>query len=140
MAGCFQGDGEEEAWVVTSNKKEPISTLKYDAEEADTRIWLHVLRSTGTKKLVCSPDTDVFHIGLSLIDSTVDVIVQLNTYTGLEYRYFHLDRLSAALTGDPDLSATPYEFRPKLCSHCTFVQGVTLRLFSLDWAKPNLCI
>ena len=58
------------------------------------------------------------------------VIVQLNTYTTLKYRYLHLDRLSAALTGDPDLSATPYEFRPKLCSHCTFVQGVTLCLFA----------
>ena len=66
LAGCVQGDAEEEAWVVTSNKKEPISTLKSDAEEADTRIWLHVLRSRGTKKLVCSHDTDVFHIGLPL--------------------------------------------------------------------------
>ena len=35
LAGCVQGDAEEEAWVVTSNKKEPISTLKSDDEEAD---------------------------------------------------------------------------------------------------------
>ena len=34
-----------------------------DAEDSDTRIWLHVLRSRGTKKLVHSPDSDVFHIG-----------------------------------------------------------------------------
>ena len=85
-----------------------------------------MLRSRGTKKLVCSHDTDVFHIGLPLINSTVHVIVQFNTYTSLEYRYLHLDRLSATLTGDPDLSATPYEFRPKLlqslyiCTGCDF--------------------
>ena len=72
--------------MVTSNKKEPISTLKSDAEDSDTRIWLHALRSRGTKKLVHSPESDLFHIGLPLIDSTVHATVRLNTYTSLEYR------------------------------------------------------
>lgn len=104
---------QNEAWAVTTTGKESILTLKSDAEEADTRVWLHALRSGGTRKLICSPDTDVFHIGLPLIDSTVHVIVQLHAYTSLEYRYLHMDQLSAALTGDPDLSTTPPEARPK---------------------------
>ncbi len=113
LAGCFHGDAENEAWAVTTTSKESIINLKSDAEEADTRVWLHALRSRGTRKLVCSPDTDVFHIGLPLIDSSVHVIVQLNTYTSLEYKYLDMDQLSAALTGDPDLAAIPAEARPK---------------------------
>ena len=36
-----------------------------NAEEADTRIWLHVKHSAGNRKLIFSPDNDVYHIGLT---------------------------------------------------------------------------
>jgi len=41
--------------------------LTCDAEESDTRVWLHVVHSAGTRKLLFSPDTDVYHIGLFLV-------------------------------------------------------------------------
>ncbi len=78
LAGCFQGETINEAYTVTSISKESISNLKSDAEEADTRVWLHALKSGGIRKLICSPDTDVFHIGLPLVDSTMKVITQLH--------------------------------------------------------------
>ena len=43
------------------------SRLSCNAEESDTRIWLHVLRSAGERKLVISADTDVYHIGLPFV-------------------------------------------------------------------------
>lgn len=114
MAGCFLGDAEDQAWSITSDSREPIPILNSDAEEADTRVWLHALRSEGTRKFICSPDTDVFHIGLPILGPTVHVIVQLNFYISIEHRYLHLDKLCTALNTDPDLSITPHETRPKL--------------------------
>ena len=64
LAGCFAGVEQDQAWEVGVGGAQPVPSLSCEAEEADTRVWLHVLRSPGTKKLVCSPDTDVYHIGL----------------------------------------------------------------------------
>ena len=47
--------------------------LTCNAEESDTRIWLHVINSAGKKKLVLSPDTDMYHIGLPFVTGTLDV-------------------------------------------------------------------
>ena len=47
-----------------------------------TRVWLHVLRSQGTHKLVCSPDTDVYHIGLPLVhNQSLDVYVRISVFS-----------------------------------------------------------
>ena len=37
-----------------------------NAEESDTRIWLHVRQSPLRRFYIFSPDTDVYHIGLPL--------------------------------------------------------------------------
>ena len=59
-AGGFEGALRNKALEVT-NGAQPQSDdqLICNAEESDTHIWLHVLNSAGTKKLVLSPDTDV---------------------------------------------------------------------------------
>ena len=44
--------------------------LACNAEESDTRVWLHVVHSAGHKKLLFSPDTDVYNIGLTAISSS----------------------------------------------------------------------
>ena len=64
-AGGLQGDLTEKAMFVT--KQTPLMVDERqtsNAEESDTRIWLHVIHS---RKLVLSPDTDVYHIGLTAI-------------------------------------------------------------------------
>ena len=82
--------------------------LTSDAEESDTRVWLHVVHSAGTRKLLFSPDTDVYHIGLPLLNPYLyDVYVQLSPITSPELRLLHLNQLQLDLAGDPDLALVP---------------------------------
>ncbi len=56
-----------------------------DERLSDTRIWLHVLHSAGTRKLVLSPDTDVYHM--------LDVIVRLSPFNSIDQRLLDLPAL-----------------------------------------------
>ena len=94
---------------------QPVPTLSCGAEEADTRVWLHVLRSPGTHKLVCSPDTDVYHIGLPLMcNQLLDIFVRISVFSSQEHRYLSLKKLTTSLQGDPDLSSVLGEILPKV--------------------------
>ena len=94
---------EDQAWEVSAGGAQPVPTLLCEAEEVDTRVWLHVLRSPGTHKLVCSPDTDVYHIGLPLISNQcMDVFVRVSTFSSQEH-YLNLYNLLTSLQGDLDL-------------------------------------
>ncbi len=68
------------AWSTTASAIERIEECyTSNAEEADTRLWFHVKHSGGQKKLLFSPDTDVYHIGLTAANLTTnDIIIQLN--------------------------------------------------------------
>ncbi len=63
-------DGDMARFVTHHTQPIVDERLTSNAEESDTRIWLHVLHSAGTRKLVLSPDTDVYHIGLTIIAET----------------------------------------------------------------------
>ena len=92
LAGCFSGVEENQAWEVTTRGAQPVPTLSCGAEEADTRVWLHVLRSPGTRKQVCSPDTDVYHIGLPLMyNQPMEVFVRVSMFSSQEHRYLSLN-------------------------------------------------
>ena len=71
-AGGFDGSLKNKALYVTSStaQPQPDDSLYCNAEELDTRIWLHAVNSAGTKKLVLSRDTDVYHIGLPIVAGT----------------------------------------------------------------------
>ena len=122
LAGCFSGVEEDQAWKVLQ-----VHNLSCEAEEADTRVWLHVLRSPGTRKLVCSPDTDVYHIGLPLIcNQPLDVFVCISVFSSQEHRYLSLNSLHTSLQGEPDLSSIPTAQSAtntiyKLCTGCDYV-------------------
>ena len=60
-AGGFSGVLKNQA-LFTELNRTPQCDGRYvcNAEESDTRIWLHVIHSAGQKKLVLSPDTDVY--------------------------------------------------------------------------------
>ena len=74
MAGCFEG---EAAIAITNSGIQEHAELSSDAEEADTRVWLHAFRSVGHRKLIFSPHTDVYCIGLPLLDTELhDLYVQ----------------------------------------------------------------
>ncbi len=67
IAGCFQGEHVDSSIGITSSSVVVCLLLASNAEESDTRVWLHAISSAGSKKLVFSPDTDVYHIGLPLL-------------------------------------------------------------------------
>ncbi len=74
---------------------------------------LHVAQASGTKKLLYSPDTDVYHIGLTNSNlNASEVIVQLSA-VGRDLNLVHMNRFSEAVSIDPDLSSIPVEDRAK---------------------------
>lgn len=64
------------------------------------------INSAGTKKLVLSPDTDVYHIGLPIIiaKTDVDVVVRLSPFSSLEHRLLDMQALIKAFNNDPELA------------------------------------
>ena len=134
LAGCFDGDSQDQAWEVNTTSTQQVPALLCEAEEADTRVWLHALRSSGCKKLVCSPDTDVYHIGLPLVSQfQCDVIVQISSLSSIEHKYLSITQLCSALSNDPDLAVIPEELRPQMmqslfictgCDYISFFKGI----------------
>ena len=47
------------------------------------RVWLHCEKVSGVRKLIYSPDTDVYQIGLTIVSrlQECEVIMQLSKYT-----------------------------------------------------------
>ena len=124
-AGGFNGPLQNQAMFTELNTPpQPDSGLMCNAEESDSQIWLHVLNSAGGKKLVLSPDTDVYNIGLPLIAETnLDVIVRLNRFI-MPSPY---KRLIHTFTHDPDLTMIPELQIPStmqtlyVCTGCDFI-------------------
>ena len=128
-AGGFSGSLQNKALFTKLNTPpQPDSTLTCNAEESDSRIWLHVLNSAGENKLVLSPDTDVYNIGLPLIAETnLDVIVRLSQFNSKEPRLLHMKALIQAFTNDPDLATIHQSEIPLtmqvvyVCTGCDFI-------------------
>ena len=109
VAGCFE---EGKALSIEPSGVQECSLLTSDTKESDTRVWLHVVHSAGTTKLLFSPDTDVYHIGLPLLNPYLyDVYVQLSPMTSPELKLLHLNQLQLDLAGDLNITLVP----PGLC-------------------------
>lgn len=79
-AGGFDNDLRDKAVFVCMNTQ-CDDALLCNAEEADTRIWLHTVQSAGQ---ILSPDTDVYHIGLPIVAETdLEVIIRLSTFSSV---------------------------------------------------------
>ena len=113
----------------------PYTSLQYDsdADESDTRIWIHAKHSTGNKKYILSPDTDVYHIGLSLISSTEKIIIQLSRPSDKELNLLNLHVFVDLLRRDPDLAHISSHTIPKIvqaifvstgCDYVSFFSGI----------------
>ena len=127
-AGTGEEEDQDTVWFTTSSGIEyPAPGYKCAAEEGDTRVWLHADHAPGRKKLIYSPDTDVYHIGLTNIDTTSDdIIVQLSSI-GTNLKLLHINEFIEALYEDPDLSSIPTSTRAKtlqilyISTGCDFV-------------------
>ena len=111
LAGCFSGDGENEAIEIIGGESPVMNCLEQyrtNSEEADSRIWRHATQSTARKMLICSPDTDIYNIGLNYISSTSKhYIIKINAYSAIETSFIDLPNFHHALTNDPDLASVP---------------------------------
>ena len=134
------GTGEEEdkdiVWYTTSDGIEhPDPAYKCVAEEGDTRVWLHIDRTPGRKKLIYSPDTDVYHIGLYNVDLTSqDIIIQLSPM-GKSLKLLHLNKLIEAINTDPDLSSVPLDHRAKVLQVVYIATGCDFTSFFVGIGK-----
>ena len=124
----------DQAWSITENALEHIETCyRSNAEEADTLVWLHATHSAGRRKLIFSPDTDVYHIGLTCAElASTNTIVQLSAL-GRELRLLNLNELDNALKLDPDLHTLIPERRREIlqviyvttgCDFTSFFSGI----------------
>ena len=112
--------------VEGNNSAKRDDCLTCNAEESDTRIWLHVTHSQGQRKLVLSPDTDVYHIGLA--ETRLEVMVKLSPFTSLEQRFLNMQALLTAFSNDPDLAVSQIQLHVPsvvqtlfVCTGCDFV-------------------
>ena len=65
---------------------------------------MHVRNTNSQQILICSPDTDVYHIGLPLQPTQEkQVIVQISAMNSRKLQLLHPNHLILALTNDPDL-------------------------------------
>ncbi len=85
------------------------------------------MNSAGTKKLVLSPDTRVYHIGLPIVAAiNNDVLVRLIKFNSVEHRILDMQALINAFNNDPDLATIPSLSLPSViqalfvCTGCDF--------------------
>ena len=129
--------GEVAQSVIHTGETLPCPQLWTNADEADMRVWLHCVHSPGTKKLIFSPDTDIYNIGLAfvyLLQGT-EVVVQQTKSLREGSKFLLLHNLFRALENDPDMEGIPLGLRSQalqslyVCTGCDYVS------FSEAWAK-----
>lgn len=135
IAGANDGQDRNTCLYTTCCGIEEISlNLTSNAEEADTRVWLQVLWAVGEHKLVFSPDTDVYHIGMLLAHNMGDVLIQLNSF-GRDLKPLSMHKLLKGIASDPDLYSTAPEKCFKYLS-CFTSQQVMI-YFIFRWNREN---
>ena len=119
---------------IEANGANQIHELRCNAEEADTRVWLHALKSEGPCKLLCSSDIDVYHIGLPLIPcESSEVYIRVSMFYSPEHRYLSMNKLLSAIQNDSDLAFLPKEQLAKVlqvlfistgCDYLSYFSGL----------------
>ena len=108
--------------------------LPYKGTKSTTTTYLE-RRYTNPTELIFSPDTDVYHIGLTLMQSFEEchIIIQLSKHTHDKARYRDMNNLIAGMENDPDLSQIPPHLRPQVlqtiyictgCDYTSFFNGI----------------
>ena len=107
IAGAFEGNLKDTAWFVQgSDSPQPDPAYYCEAEETDTRIWLHARENSSRNILIVSADTDIYHIGCPLLQDIPNkhIVVQLSKMSSRELKYLDINALKKALANDPDLA------------------------------------
>ena len=116
IAGAFEDNLVNTTWFVKGqDRPQPHPAFTCNAEETDTRLWLHAKNTTSKEILVISPDTDVYHIGLPLSCARQkEVIIQLSEANKRQLKFLNLSNLILALENDPDLANIDHTTLPQI--------------------------
>ena len=136
-AGGFVGQPRSLCWSVQKDGSvQPLPYLRSNAEETDLRIWLHCTRSAGSRKMLYSPDTDIYHIGLPIVSRQLphpDVYIQLHGRRKDSHRYLQVSAFLQAIDSDPDLAQVPPNKRANVvqmayvatgCDYISYFKGI----------------
>ena len=140
LAGCFEDPINTTAWcIIRDGIPQPNPLQTCNAEETDTRLWLHCKQSTSDNILILSPDTDIYHIGLPLNHGTKYIMIRINTYNSKDLCFLHLSSLINALNRDPDLSSVESSLLSQIhqtlfvvtgCDYISFFRGIGKATFT----------
>ncbi len=124
IAGCYSGSEEDTPTIIIGDSlPQPLPSLNTNAEEADMRIWKHIKESKSNRILVYSPDSDIYNIGLGLIDEIAcEVIIQLNP-VAQETKFLQLKQLTDSILKDPDMASIISEHRNRIMQTLFIVSG-----------------
>ena len=122
-------------YAVNGQTRQLRTDLATNADEADVCVWLHCQKACGVQKLLYSPYTDVYHIGLSVVGKLheCDVIVQLSNYSDEKAKFVHMTNMITAINNDPDMSEITPALRPQIlqsiyvatgCDYTSFFNGL----------------
>ena len=132
IAGALDTEKSDTAWFVSVDQPKPQPTLDYksNAEETDTRIWLHVHKSTQQRFYIMSPDTDVYHIALPLHFGNKEILIEINVTGSTQKRILSVSNLKSNLASDPDLSGISPTLLPQVVQTLYTVTGCDYTSFS----------
>ena len=123
---------------VNKPRPTPVAVYESNAEETDTRIWLHVHRSTQQIFYIQSPDTDLYHIRLPLDLGNKEVLIEINITSSNQKRILSLSNLKCNLISDPDLSSIPSTILPQVMQTLYAVTGCDFTSFFSGLGKISL--
>ena len=122
VAGCFDRGTAWYTYISCLENAQPEPLYHSNAEETDTRIWLHAKKTIHSKIHIMSPDTDVYHIGLPMCFNNKEIMISLSAMTSREQKTLNLNNFKLALQNDPDLAGIN-ELLPKIMETLYIVSG-----------------
>ena len=131
VSGAFPELLEETTWFVKgSHSRQPEPALTANAEETDTRLWLHAARTTHTKILIVSHRTQTYI-------TDIEIIVRLSTLNSRETKYLHMSALLQCLQNDPELSTIPSQLVPRIIQTLYIASGCDYTSFFSQMGKST---
>ena len=115
---------------------QPDPTYESNAEETDTRIWLHICKSPLRRFYIYSPDT--YHIGLPLDHGDKEILLEINGPGSTQKRIISLSNLMHNLVNNPDLSIISPCLLPQVLQTLYVVTGSDYTSFFLWIWKGDL--
>ena len=90
---------------------QPSDHYRSSAQEVDQRIWHHAFITDERNLLFYSPDTDIYNIGLGLLDQLPNkhIVIQINV-PHKDEKYLDLNELLQKFKDDTDLACLPTRY------------------------------